>query len=159
MNRAADLLVGGWRMTTINFMNSGVPVNLTYSPSSQFQVSGAPSYRPNLVGNPLVPEDQRSPARWLDAAAVVLPTDPSQPFGNAGRNAIYGPSFYQMNFGLHKDFAISESKRIEFRSEAFNLLNKTNFNNPNGNRSSGAFGTITSTQQARQIQFALRFAF
>lgn len=159
MKRAADLLVGGWRMTTINFMNSGVPVNLTYSPSSQFQVSGAPSYRPNLVGNPLVPEDQRSPARWLDAAAVVLPTDPSQPFGNAGRNAIYGPSFYQMNFGLHKDFAISESKRIEFRSEAFNLLNKTNFNNPNGNRSSGAFGTITSTQQARQIQFALRFVF
>ena len=64
-----------------------------------------------------------------------------------------------MNFGFHKDFAISESKRLEFRTEAFNLLNKTNFNNPNGNRSSGAFGTITSTQQARQIQFALRFVF
>jgi hypothetical protein len=91
---------------------------------------------------------------------VLLPTDPSQPFGNAGRNAIRGPGYAQMNFGLHKDFGISEFKRIEFRMEAFNLLNKTNFGTPNANRSSGAFGTITSlSQPAREIQFALRFVF
>jgi hypothetical protein len=64
-----------------------------------------------------------------------------------------------MNFGLHKDFAFTEGIKLEFRTEAFNLLNKTNFNNPDGNRSGGGYGTITSTQQPRQIQFALRLVF
>ena len=44
-------LVGGWRLTAINTMTSGLPVNLSYSPSSTFQVSGVPTYRPNLIGD------------------------------------------------------------------------------------------------------------
>jgi hypothetical protein len=83
------------------------------------------------------------------------------PFGNAGRNIVRGPRVDVMNLGLHKEFAITERFRLEFRTEAFNALNRTNFDNPNGNRSSGAFGAITSTNQnpARQVQFALRLAF
>lgn len=140
MNPIANFAVGGWRMTMINFMTSGIPMNLTYNPSSQFQVSGAPNYRPNVLGNPILPEGVRSTAAWFDRNLVMLPTDPSQPFGNAGRNALYGPSFYQLNLGLHKDFPITEQSRVEFRSEAFNLLNKTNFNLPDTNRSNGGFG-------------------
>lgn len=158
-NRGVNAMIGGWRMTMINFATAGTPVNLTYSPSAQFQVSGAPSYRPNITGDPLVPEGRRTPANWLSAATVQIPTNPLQPFGNAGRNIVRGPSLHQMNFGLHKDFSITESQKIELRMEAFNFLNKANFGNPNGNRSSGGYGTITSTQPAREIQFALRYAF
>lgn len=159
-NGALRYTLGGWRVAALNFLGSGTPINLSYSPSSQFQVSGAPTYRPNIIGDPRMPEGQRTAERWLNPANVLLPTDPSQPFGNAGRNLVRGPSYAQMNFGLHKDFSISEHKRVEFRMEAFNLLNKTNFASPNSNRSSGAFGTITAVAQpAREIQFALRFAF
>jgi hypothetical protein len=48
---------------------------------------------------------------------------------------------------------------LEFRGEFFNLLNRVNFRVPNGNRSSGAFGTITSTFDPRVIQLALKASF
>jgi hypothetical protein len=158
-NRVTDTVIGGWRLSMINTMSSGVPVNLTYSPSSAFQVSGSPNYRPNLTGDPMMPSGQRTAQQWLNPATVVVPTDRSQPFGNAGRNVARAPNFYQMDLGLHKDFNLTERFRMSFRTEAFNALNKTNFSAPNGNRSSNAFGTITSTYPARQMQFALKLTF
>ncbi|HEY3440668.1 MAG TPA: TonB-dependent receptor [Paludibaculum sp.] len=158
-NKPTDLLLGGWRLTGINTMNSGNPVNLSYSPSSEFQVSGSPTYRPNLVGPALLPEGQRTVQLWLNPANVVVPTDRSMPFGNAGRNSVRAPSLYQLDLGLHKDFGLTERVKLSFRSEAFNLLNKTNLGPPNGNRSSGGFGSITSAYPARQLQFGLKLLF
>ena len=81
------------------------------------------------------------------------------PFGNAGRNIVRAPSLFQLDFGLHKDFSLTERFRLSFRTEAFNLFNRTNFGAPNSNRSSGGFGSITSTYPARQMQFALKLTF
>jgi hypothetical protein len=159
MHPVVDSVFGGWRITGINTMNSGLPVNLTYSPASAFQVSGAPTYRPNIIGDPLTPEGQRSHMNYLNASTVFIPTDVSRPFGNAGRNIVRGPSFFQLDLGLHKDFPITETHRIEFRAEAFNALNKTNFNAPVGNRSANNFGTITGTHPSRELQFALKYLF
>src|SRR5262249_48161 len=131
-------------------------VNLSYSPASAFQVSGSPTYRPNLIGDPMMPEGQRTVSRWLNPDTVIVPTDRSVPFGNAGRNVARAPSFSQMDLGIHKDFTISERTRFSFRTEAFNVLNKTNLSAPNGNRSSAGFGTVTSTYPARQVQFAMK---
>ena len=89
----------------------------------------------------------------------MIPTDPTRPFGNAGRNIVRAPSLFQLDLGLHKDFRITEGSRLEFRTEAFNILNKTNFMAPNSNRSNNSFGTITSTFPWREIQMALRFVF
>ena len=66
--------------------------------------------------------------------------------------------FYQLDLGLHKSFGLDE-RRVEARIEAFNLFNRTNFQSANGNRSSNAFGTITSTYPARQIQLGVKFYF
>jgi len=52
-----------------------------------------------------------------------------------------------------------EDMRVEFRTEAFNLLNKTNFRAADGNRSNATLGRITSAFPARQIQFALKLYF
>ncbi|MFN0103946.1 MAG: hypothetical protein ACKV2U_17910 [Bryobacteraceae bacterium] len=60
-----------------------------------------------------------------------------------------------MNFGLYKDFHLTERRKPEFRMEAFNFLNKTNFNAPNCNRSADNLGSLTGAQAARDIQFAL----
>lgn len=65
--------LGGWRLSVINFATSGLPVNLNYSPAAAFQVSSAPTYRPNVSGDPVLPEDQRSPAQWLNRATVSIP--------------------------------------------------------------------------------------
>lgn len=158
-SKPLDSAFGGWRLTAINTMSSGNPVNLTYSPSSTFQVSGAPNYRPNVIGDPVMPEGQRTVQRWLNPDTVVIPTDRTQPFGNAGRNIVRAPSVFQMDIGLHKDFVLTERIGLSFRTEAFNLLNKTNLGPPNGNRSSNSFGTITSAYPARQMQFGMRLSF
>lgn len=138
-------------------MTSGQPVNLTYSPTSQFSVSGYPTYRANVLGDVMAPQSERSIDKYFDTANVALPTDSRFPFGNAGRNIARGYAFHQADMGLHKDFLLgSESRRLEFRAELFDLLNKTNFGAPTSARSSSAFGTIRSAFPARMIQFALK---
>lgn len=160
MNPVLEGILGGWRLVGINTMTSGVPVNLTYSPSSTFSVSGGPAYRPNLTGDPLMPEDQRTIRNYLNPATVEIPTDRTQPFGNAPRNAARGPRFAQFDLGLHKAIGLGrDHTRLEFRLEAFNVLNRTNFGAPNGNRSNNNFGTITSAFAARQIQLGVKFHF
>ena len=161
MNPVMEGILGGWRLVGINTMTSGVPVNLSYSPvGARSAVSGSPTYRPNLTGDPLTPEDQRTISNYLNPATVEIPTDRTQPFGNAPRNVARGPSFYQLDLGLHKSFGLGrDSTALEARIEAFNLFNHTNFTTPNGNRSNANFGTITSTFPARQIQLGVKLYF
>jgi hypothetical protein len=154
--------VGGWRATMINTMTSGMPVNLNYSPATRYQVSSLPTYRPNFLGDPMAPEDQRNIDNYFNKANVVIPVDPANPypFGNAGRNCVRAYAFYQTDLGLHKEFALmKEDRKLEFRAEFFNLFNKTNFQAPNSTSSSSAFGTIRSAFPARMIQFALKLSF
>ncbi|MDQ2946265.1 MAG: TonB-dependent receptor [Acidobacteriota bacterium] len=159
-NGFVQAILGGWQMTMINTATSGLPINLTYNPISQFQVSTAPNFRPNISGDPVTPEGQRTIKTYLNRATVSIPTDPSHPFGNAGRNIARSHSFEQVDLGLHKQFRLwSEASKLDFRTEAFNLTNQTNFQAADGNISNGSFGSITSTYPARQIQFALKVIF
>ena len=64
-----------------------------------------------------------------------------------------------MDLGLHKEFSLTERAKLQFRSEAFNLTNQTNFQAPASNISSSNYGSITTTFPARQLQFALRLSF
>ncbi len=153
-------ILGGWRLTAINTMASGLPVNLTYSPASAFNVSTAPTYRPNLAGDVYAPDGEQSITNWFNRANVTIPTDVTQPFGTAPRNVARGPALYVLDLGLHKGFALVGQTRFEFRIEAFNVLNKTNFGAPNSNVSATNFGTITGlATPARQIQLGVKFDF
>jgi hypothetical protein len=161
-----DAVLGGWTLSGINTMTSGEPVTLQYTPGPALQVSGiqqdfrgANNYRPNVSGDAY--GDRNSVATYLNRDAVIIPADPSQPFGNAPRNSVRGPSFWQMDVVAAKDFPlpVGDQTRLQVRVEAFNVLNKTNFRGPNGNRSSGAFGTITSTYDARQLQLGIKLTF
>jgi hypothetical protein len=172
-----DALIGGWTVTGINTMASGQVVNFRYTPSPV--TANLPSFlggvalRPNIVGNPILPKDERTIDRYFNTEAIRIPSV-NQPFGNAGRNLGRGDAFYQLDFGLQKNFAlpfINEVSRLEFRTEFFNVFNKTNFNAPSGSAngivfdangrltSSGTFGQVRSTAPARQIQFALKLSF
>jgi len=101
MSSAMDLLVGGWQVAGINTVAPGEMVTLIYSASPTFQVSGitndfsgANNYRPNITCDPYPAEGQQSIANWFNTACVSIPTDPSQPFGNAPRNNVRGPNFW-----------------------------------------------------------------
>ncbi len=159
MPAVVDGILGGWRLTGINTMTSGQPVNITYSTTSQSQVSGAPSYRPDYVGGDIYSAD-RTPGNYFNKAAFAIPSYTS-PFGSLGRNIARTEPIYNFDLGLHKEFKLwGESGRLQFRSEFFNLFNTTNLGAPAQNFSSGNFGTITSlSSPARQIQFALKLVF
>lgn len=158
MPKALDAVIGGFRLTFINRITSGRPINLTYTPTTTQSVSGDITYRPNITGN--VVAANWTPSSYFDRSAVSVPTDVTNPFGNAPRNAVRGPGFWQTDLGLHKQFRLfSEHRFLEFRAEAFNLFNHTNFGAPNSNVSSTAFGTITSAFPARELQFAVKLYF
>jgi hypothetical protein len=162
-----DALLGGWQVAGINALYAGEMVTFQYSPLASFVVSGiqqdfrgANNYRPNLIGDPLAPEGERTPANYFNRNNVVIPTDPSQPFGNAPRNSVRAPYFWQVDFVANKRFAMPwPAGSLEFRVEAFNLLNRTNFRAPNANRSAGAFGTITASYDPRQLQLGVKLNF
>ncbi|MGH9385492.1 MAG: carboxypeptidase regulatory-like domain-containing protein [Vicinamibacterales bacterium] len=162
--RALDVIAGGWQISGVNSITPGERVTLVYSPAAAFQVSsitndfwGANNYRPNLTCDPNQASGQRSITNWFNASCVVLPTDASQPFGNAPRNNVAGPNFWQFDLAALKQVRAGTQARVELRIEAFNLFNRVNFTPPASNRALPTFGTITSTYPARQVQLGVKF--
>jgi len=169
----AQSTLGGWQITAINMVTSGLPINLTYAPSAQYVVSSTSevySVRPNLVSSPHAVYAPKS--NWVKtngalggtllASQVSVPS-PSQYFGNAGRNDLSGPALANLTLGLHKSVSLwSDASKLEFRIEAFNVLNSTNFQYPDTAVTDGAsFGTYTAANAypSRQVQLALRLSF
>ncbi len=165
-----NAVVGGWQVAGVNNIFAGENITIVYAPPAAFQVSGiqqdfrgANNYRPNLVGELIAPKDQRTVQNWFNRAAVVLPTDPSQPFGNAPRNAFRGPIVWQLDMAASKRVPLPwRNSNFEFRAEFFNLFNRTNLRPPTGNgvnASNAAFGIVTSTYDPRIIQFGFKVNF
>jgi hypothetical protein len=166
-NGVMDAVLGGWELNTIHSANSGLPVNVIYTPSAANDATGRiPDYRglavqrPNLVGDPTGASGAASIDQYFNKAAFAIPSA-NAPFGNVGRNAFRTPNFWQWDLGVNKNFRIPvrEGMMLQFRSEFFNLLNHTNFTAPTADITSAAFGTIRSTYIPRQIQFALKLLF
>jgi len=163
MPPALDVALGGWQLAGINSVVPGETVTFVYTPAPSAIVSGiaqdfrgANNYRPNVTCDPYAPASEQSITNWFNKACVVIPTDLSQPFGNAGRNTVRGPKSWTFDFAAVKQVALSSSARLELRLEAFNLFDRANFTAPNGNRSAAGFGTITSTYDPRQLQLGVK---
>jgi hypothetical protein len=162
LNRVWETVLGGWQMTDILQALSGNPLTFAYSPNSNQEVSalisiyGRNAYRPNQTGSAVA--SSKSYTQYFNAANFSTPAA-NAPFGNSPRNAVRGYGFWQLDTGLTKDFHLTDKAHLQFRAEAFNLLNKTNFGDPNTNYSSTTFGVITSTRDARQLQMAAKIVF
>ena len=158
--------LGGWQFNTINYMSSGLPVNLNYSLSTSAgtNVTDLYTYRPSVIGSPVAPASNRVKTAsalngYLSKANVFIPLTGS-PFGNAQRNMVVSYAFFQTDLGLHKAFPLwREGSSFDFRAEAFNVLNKVNYQAPDPNVSDSTFGSITSAYPARQFQFAAKVIF
>lgn len=96
----------------------------------------------------------------LPTDAEVLANPSLATYGTLPRNALRGPSRYNLDLAVSKMTRLwSESTDLEFRAEFFNILNNPQFGNPSTNINSSLFGQITTTADPRIIQFALRFKF
>jgi len=149
-------IIGGWQLGAVSLIQSGIP----------FTVSGGAG-RPDRVCNGQTPPGGHSVERWFDATCFPLPAPVPDlvnggvyiPFGNAGANVLTGPGTVNFDFSAFKGFRVSESKRMEFRSEWFNAMNHAQFLNPSAAVNTGTTGRLLNAKPSRQIQMALKFIF
>lgn len=152
-----DHLAGGWQISGIVQARSGVPLRVT-------QPSGISNSRPDLTGSDPVLDNYRDTRLYLDRTQfAVVPTSPTtratlRP-GTANPGRIRGPGAWMLNASIVKGFRLRNSVRLEVRMDAFNALNRINYNNPNTNITSPDFGRLLSAQQARTAQFGARLSF
>lgn len=154
----AAALLGDWQTTVIVSLRSGYPFSVLASGDSANADAG--SVFADLVGDNHgnLPSDQRTIDRWFDTGAFARPAPFT--FGTAGRNIVIGPGAATVDFSLVRDFRLPASHRLQFRAEAFNLLNRTNLGFPNSTVGVAGFGAIRSTStNAREIQLAIKYIF
>jgi hypothetical protein len=175
-------LLSGWQVSAVASVHSGVPFTPVLAFDNADVQSLLTAERPDLVGNPyagVCPNGSRvgTPSCWFNPSAFAVP--PAGEFGNAGRNILRGPPSAQFDTSLHKDFAITERRKITVGLEAYNLFNHPGFGVPSntqsplslggtgdavfkdaaGNFAANAGQILTTAGTARQIQLAGRFTF
>jgi hypothetical protein len=147
--------LGGWNIGAIVTLQQGSPYGLTTQVNTLNAFSG--SQRVNVLRDPALPKDRRTVQRWFDTDAVAAP--PQFTFGAANRALLTGPGLSNLNLSLLKNFKFAETWNLQFRLEAFNALNHTNFEEPGTALGSPNFGVITASQAARSMQLGLKLTF
>jgi Carboxypeptidase regulatory-like domain len=146
--------VGGWQAQSIVNYRSGLP--FTPGVSRDVANTGAGGQRPNRIGDGKL--ENPTIDAWFDRTAFVVPPDFT--FGNSGRGILRGDHQWNVDFSLFKRFAVTGSQALEFRAEAFNLLNSVYYDLPATNIDTATVGRITGTSNAaRQLQFGLKYIF
>ena len=149
-----------WRVSTILQVQSGFPFTISVfgDTANSGTVVGENPIRANYTGQPVFGSGTRTTAVWFNPAAFATPA--AYAFGSAGRNTVYGPSMETMDVALVRSFAIREMLHMEFRAEAFNSLNHSNWGTPNRFVNTPQFGTITeASTPGREIQLSARLSF
>jgi hypothetical protein len=159
-NRVVDAVLGGWHVGGIYTLASGFPFSAYQNDDpSNTGTQGIP--RPNQLRDGNLSRGERTPQHWFDLSAFGLLPDDAFVFGNAPRNSLIGPGQNVFDFELRKEFKLTESQRLEFRTEFFNVFNHANYSQPDNFIDDGdSAATIMSTAiPMRQIQFGLKYSF
>jgi len=123
------ILAAGWQLNSIITVQSGRPINiLTNNGGVNFNFVQRPDIIPGV--NPILPNwspttGYLNPLAFKDPA--VTATDPNGYFGDLGRDEIFGPGFWNLDFSISKDFQLWERLHLQFRAEFFNIFNHPNF--------------------------------
>ncbi len=157
-----DYVIGGWQLNGIVTLNSGP----RYDVQDSNGISNINNFygveRANLVGNPYAntaayPLDKLHP---INVNAFADP--PPGTFGTMGRNSLHADWGRNLDLSLFRTFKVTDTKRFEFRAEAFNVTNTPVFSAPDNffPDGPGFFGVVSSTANTeRQLQMALKFYF
>ena len=155
-NKAARALASGWRVSGIFRGNSGAPLTIVTGTDRALSGIQGTTQRVNVVPG-VDPYGAGTANSWFNPAAFAQPALGT--YGNSVRNAYDGPGRKVIDLSLVRNFNFANGKRIEARMEAFNALNWTILGNPNATLSGATFGRITTSDDPRIMQFAMKYSF
>ncbi|MFZ1156813.1 MAG: TonB-dependent receptor [Candidatus Sulfotelmatobacter sp.] len=170
-SRLLKATLGGWQFSGIVTEESGAPVNIGVNGETAGSIISNSGTRPNLTGSISYPRSKNgTTVTWFNPASfTAAPCTPggsgTDCYGNLGFDAIRGPGHNNFDLALLKNFAFTEKFHMEFRAEAFNAFNHTEFE---GNSNTGGlsnnvgasnFGQITNAYDGRQFQLALKLIY
>lgn len=170
MVATSNFSVTGWKSAVLNHwefapllhIQSGTPFTVTSGIDNSLTDIGHD--RPNLVNPAIAYTRQKLTSTtagnrsYLNPGAFAQLSTPGT-YGNIGRNSFNGPKKVQFDAEVSRLFPVWESVNLDFRVEAFNVLNHPNFNNPNAGLNSSTFGQVTSAGSARVFQGAFKILF
>ena len=152
---AVDAIAGNWSINPIVSWHTGFPLSLYGSDDSG---TGSPEARPDCLGPVQYPKtvtgggvQWMSPNSFANAAPGTFGTCQAQ-------GPVIGPGYVDFDISMQKNFPIGERMKFQFRTDFLNVFNHPNLAAPNTSIGSG-FGLINTSQDARQLQFALKFYF
>jgi hypothetical protein len=159
LHGAVGLVGKGWQVSGIVVWTTGLP----FSETNQTNLTGnrpssTNSDRPNVVGNFKL--SHPTIHKWFSTAAFHCQTPGTA--GNEHRNQIYGPGTQHVDLSLFKIIPLHDNFDLEFRTEAFNVLNTALFAFPTaslGNTANGIISSTTNSYSPRVVQFAARVRF
>jgi hypothetical protein len=194
-NRVLRTIAGGWQISGITRFQSGAPLRLSASltagctaglpcsddPKVNFGTDitgGGDGWRAVMSSNPVIPKSQRTIARFFDTSVFSPPALGEQvtdmagvmrvlALGNTPRGFATGPGINNTDLALFKNFSIREKLKAQFRFEAYNAFNHTQFSdvgvtarwNQSGVQDNAEFGKITGSRDPRILQLAIRLSF
>ena len=181
-NPLVKAVFDGWQISNITSFIPGSPmtVSMSANPAVNF-TGGGDGARPIMVGNPNLSGSDRSFYQWFNVAAFAEPLQYSKGvcpasgcpplsidnIGNMTQYPIRGPGRNNWNTSVFKNFRIKERLNCQFRAEAYNTFNHTQYSgvdnaiqfNAAGINTRASSGNITSARDPRIMQFAMRIIF
>jgi hypothetical protein len=163
----ARILLDGWQLSGITRFISGTPMTVNLTTTTGMDITGSPSLSPRvlLTGNPVLPKSERSFDRYFRTEVIHLP--PVGSVGNAAKYILRGPGINSWDISVFRNFRVRERLNTQWRCEAYNAFNHTQFSgvnvtarfDPAGNQTNTALGQYNAARRPRYIQLALRFSF
>jgi hypothetical protein len=139
-----NAILGGWEFVGITTAQSGLPFSVLENNTSlnTFDMN----LRPDRIGNPFSGMCSGGAAThtrtcWFNPGAFSTP--PLYTFGNTSRNSLRGPGYFNADWGLHKNFTLTEKMKLQFSWDVINAFNHVNLQNPHNNLNDGQVAQIT----------------
>lgn len=151
----AGRIAGGWQISGIASLYTGTPLLFTAS-GSQLNAPGttqvpdetAPFHKLYGIGTSKL---------WFDTSAFKQPV--GSVLGNMGKNVYSGPGSVTFDASAFRTFPVGRRVNLQFRADAFNVLNHPAFNNPNTSLTSASFGEVTGSSNGRSMQLSAKVNF
>ena len=156
MPTALNAVVGNWSINPIVSWHTGFPLTISGSNTSG---TNSPENRPNCDSPVSYPKTVSVQGiQWFSPSAFTAPA--AGTFGDCpAQGPAIGPGYVDADISMQKNFPISETMKFQFRTDFLNAFNHPNFAVPNFSFGSATFGVSNASQDARQLQFALKFYF
>lgn len=155
VNPVLDAVAGNWSIAPVVSIHSGFPLSLYGADDSG---TGSPEARPNCIGPVHYPKTVSNQGmQWFSPNSFI--DAPTGTFGTCqAQGPVIGPRYVDFDVSMQKNFPIGERMKFQFRTDFLNLFNHPNLAAPNTSVGTG-FGVINTSQDARELQFALKFYF